>query len=80
MDLVITVCDSAAAEECPFWPGAPLMVHWGVPDPAAAPEAEQPAAFAETHAVLTRRAEAFLAALQEGTPLKEAARGAADVQ
>ena len=61
MDAVITVCGSAAAEECPYWPGAPLRAHWGVEDPAAAPPDDQPAAFAEAYALLSAKAEALLA-------------------
>ena len=62
VDIVITVCGSAAAETCPMWPGTPLRAHWGVEDPAAATEAEAPAAFAEAYAILKRRADHFLAA------------------
>ena len=61
MDVVITVCGSAAAEECPFWPGAPIRVHWGVEDPAAAVEADWEAAFQPAYDRLHKRAMAFLA-------------------
>jgi arsenate reductase len=54
MRVVITVCDSAAAETCPWWPGSPVKVHWGYPDPSRAPEAERSAAFE-----LTRQAIAY---------------------
>lgn len=63
MDFVFTVCDSAAAEECPFWPGQPVSAHWGLPDPAAATgtEAERALAFADTWRMLNRRIAAFAA-------------------
>jgi protein-tyrosine-phosphatase len=63
MDFVITVCDNAAAEECPFWPGAPVSAHWSLPDPAAATgtEAEKALAFSQTFAALVRRVQAFAA-------------------
>ncbi|MGQ0611744.1 MAG: arsenate reductase ArsC [Paracoccaceae bacterium] len=62
MDLVITVCDSAAAETCPFWPGAPVRAHWGLPDPAAVTgaEAARAGAFARTWAAMERRVRALL--------------------
>jgi len=62
MDIVITVCGSAAAETCPIWPGTPLRAHWGVEDPAAASPDQAEAAFADAFDILQRRAEAFLAA------------------
>ncbi len=63
MDFVFTVCDSAAAEECPYWPGAPMTAHWGLPDPAAVEgsDAQKALAFAETFRALTRRIQAFTA-------------------
>lgn len=54
MRVVITVCDSAAAEQCPYWPGGPVKVHWGYPDPSNAPEADKKNAFE-----LTRQAIAY---------------------
>ena len=63
MDLVITVCDSAAGETCPYWPGAPLKAHWGIPDPAGAPggiEGER-AAFRLAHDRLLARMTALVA-------------------
>jgi arsenate reductase len=45
MRIVITVCDSAAAEQCPYWPGGPVKVHWGYPDPSNAAEGDKKNAF-----------------------------------
>ncbi len=62
MDFVFTVCDRAAAEECPYWPGQPTTAHWGLPDPAAAEgnEAERHLAFADTYRMLRNRISAFV--------------------
>lgn len=62
-DFVITVCDNAAREVCPAWPGQPMTAHWGVPDPASVvgSEADIAAAFKEAHRVLHRRIELFVA-------------------
>lgn len=62
MDFVITVCDAAAGEACPNWPGHPLQAHWGLPDPAAVEgtEAERRAAFLETYRRLAARISAFV--------------------
>jgi protein-tyrosine-phosphatase/DNA-binding transcriptional ArsR family regulator len=62
MDFVFTVCDTAAAEECPPWPGQPITGHWGLPDPvkASGTEAERALVFAKTYAALRRRIMAFV--------------------
>jgi arsenate reductase (thioredoxin) len=60
MGAVITVCGPAAGETCPIWPGAPVRAHWGVDDPAHAPEANWQSAFQAAYDTLADRAEAFL--------------------
>jgi ArsR family transcriptional regulator, arsenate/arsenite/antimonite-responsive transcriptional repressor / arsenate reductase (thioredoxin) len=62
MDFVFTVCDTAAAEECPPWPGQPITGHWGLPDPvkATGTESEKALVFAQTYAALRRRIAAFV--------------------
>ena len=63
MDFVLTVCDKAAGEVCPVWPGQPIAAHWGVEDPAAAQgdEDQRRQAFQEAMLVLSRRVALFLA-------------------
>ncbi|MBU6298945.1 MAG: arsenate reductase ArsC, partial [Alphaproteobacteria bacterium] len=61
LDFVFTVCDNAAKEVCPVWPGQPVTAHWGIPDPAAAAGDDETidAAFREAFAILQRRIELF---------------------
>ena len=61
MDFVFTVCDDAAGETCPVWPGQPMTAHWGLPDPAAAEgtEAERHFAFDDTYRMLNHRISIF---------------------
>jgi arsenate reductase (thioredoxin) len=63
MDFVFTVCDQAAGEVCPLWPGQPITAHWGMPDPAAieADDDVQAKAFLDTVITLRRRLELLLA-------------------
>ncbi len=62
LDFVFTVCDNAAGEVCPIWPGQPMTAHWGLPDPAAADgnEAERRLAFADTLRMLNNRIGVFV--------------------
>jgi protein-tyrosine-phosphatase len=62
LDFVFTVCDDAANETCPVWPGQPMTAHWGLPDPSAVEgtEAEKRQAFADTHRMLYQRVGIFV--------------------
>jgi protein-tyrosine-phosphatase len=62
LDFVLTVCDDAAKETCPIWPGQPMTVHWGLPDPSSAEgtEAERRHAFADAHRMLYQRISIFV--------------------
>jgi arsenate reductase (thioredoxin) len=62
LDFIFTVCDNAAGETCPIWPGKPMTAHWGLPDPAAVTGSETgiDQAFANTYQMLTDRIEQFL--------------------
>lgn len=79
MDLVITVCDNAAGEVCPYWPGQPATAHWGYPDPSAGDgtDAQKLEAFRQTLHALKRRLELLTslpAAKLEKTMLQSTAR------
>jgi arsenate reductase len=62
MDFIVTVCDNAAGEVCPVWPGKPVTAHWGFPDPAAVTgtEEEKRAAFARTMHQIRNRVQLFM--------------------
>lgn len=62
LDFIFTVCDNAADETCPVWPGRPISAHWGLPDPSrvTGTEAEQRLAYAETHRMLQQRIANFV--------------------
>lgn len=64
MRIVITVCDSAAAETCPYWPGSPVKIHWGYPDPSNAPEDQKAQAFELTRQAIGYRMLQLLQLLQ----------------
>ncbi len=63
MDLIVTVCDNAAGEACPYWPGQPATAHWGYPDPSAGDgsAAQKHEAFRQTLIAMRRRLEIFVA-------------------
>ena len=77
IDLVVTVCDGAAGEVCPVWPGAPLRAHWPVEDPAAAPPDQIDVAFLHAYHRLAAHINAFLA-LPFETMAREALQRALD--
>jgi arsenate reductase len=62
LNFVFTVCDNAAGEVCPIWPGQPMSAHWGLPDPAAVEgsETEIALAFSDTHRMLSNRVSVFV--------------------
>ena len=61
LDFIFTVCDSAAGEICPVWPGKPMTAHWGIEDPAAVEGEKQAQAFRNAYHALQRRIQLFLA-------------------
>lgn len=71
LDFIFTVCDNAAGETCPIWPGKPVTAHWGIPDPAEVEGTGQKAAFWDAYMALQRRIGLLLAlplkGLDEGT-------------
>ena len=81
LDFVITVCDHAAGEACPIWPGHPATAHWGLPDPAAVDGSDEAKrrAFAATMATLLRRVELMVALPPEKLELAAAAQSLREI-
>ncbi len=81
LDFVITVCDSAAGEVCPVWPGQPMTAHWSLPDPAAVQgtPAEIALAFADTYRMLDNRIGAFSNLKMSGLDRLSLQRKVADI-
>ncbi|MEM8687082.1 MAG: arsenate reductase ArsC [Pseudomonadota bacterium] len=81
MDLIVTVCDNAAAEACPVWPGHPASAHWGLPDPAAAhgDAHEVRRAFESTYRALRKRVLAFVELPFEELDAADLARAARQI-
>lgn len=81
MDFVFTVCDSAAGEMCPLWPGQPITAHWGQPDPAAVEgsDDERERAFREALVTMKRRIELMLALPLEQLDAMALQRGMRDI-
>jgi arsenate reductase len=81
LDFVITVCDNAAGEVCPIWPGQPMTAHWGMPDPAAVEgsPAEIALAFADTYRMLNNRLSAFASLKISGLDRMSLQKNVADI-
>jgi len=78
-DFIFTVCDNAAGETCPIWPGHPMTAHWGIEDPAAVEGEGQRAAFFDALRYLRRRIELFLALPIESLDAMAMARKLKDI-
>jgi protein-tyrosine-phosphatase len=81
LDFVFTVCDNAANEVCPLWPGQPVTAHWGLPDPAAVEgsEADKEKAFRATYVALERRISLFTSLPISGLDQLALARKVAEI-
>jgi arsenate reductase (thioredoxin) len=81
LDFVFTVCDNAAGEVCPVWPGQPMTAHWGIPDPAAVEgsDAQKRKAFEEAYLILDRRITLFVSLPIRSLDKLSLARKVADI-